>query len=45
MLDECNAIVDSLLHCIDNNLATKVISSEYREYFEMQKEELLSFII
>lgn len=45
MLDECNAIVDCLLHCIDNNFTTKDISSEYHEYFEMQKEELSSLYI
>ena len=44
MLDECKAIVDGILHCLDNNLATKVISPEYIEYFEMQKEELLSLL-
>lgn len=42
MLDECNVIVDSIVQCLNYNLNTKDISIEYREYFEMQKEELSS---
>lgn len=44
MIDECKAIVDGLLECLDNNLNNKVMSSEYREYFEIQKEELSSLL-
>lgn len=45
MIDECKAIVEGLLQCVDNNLNTNAISSEYREYYEMQKEELSSLLI